>query len=158
MNVNLPRWMFSSMAEHFRTLVPAGIEYFVEGVDEEEALNFQKDSMLFRMDGPIAYQSASGEEWYRVEIQILFTDLVSTTGDSAYNVYTWAGIIQGEMLNTALPIYRYGSGVEDTGDLIGCLEPDTSVTNNVRVASYGMIDKDYRIKQVSVNGKFILCQ
>ncbi len=157
MNVNLPRWMFSSMAEYFNTLAPAGVEYFVEGVDEEGALNFQTDSMLFRMDGPIAFQSSGGEEWYKVEIQILLTDLVATTGDNAYDVYTWGGIIQGAMLNNALPIYRYGSGGEDDDSLIGCLSPDTSVTNNVRIASYGMIDKDMRVKQVSVNGKFVLC-
>lgn len=157
MNVNLPRWMFSSMAEYFRTLTPAGVTYFVEGVDEEEALNFQADSMLFRMDGPIAYQSSGGEEWYKVEIQLLFSDIVETTNDNAYDVYTWAGIIQGAMLNNSLPIYRYGSGVEDDDSLIGCLEPDTSVVNNIRVASYGMIDKDQRVKQVSVNGKFVLC-
>jgi len=157
MNVNLPRWMFSSMVEHFRTVTPAGVAYFVEGVDEEEASNFQNDSMLFRMDGPFAYQSSGGEEWYKVEIQILLTDLVALTGDNAYDIYAWAGIVQGDMLNSSLPIYRYGSGVEDDDSLIGCLAPDPSVTNNIRVASYGMIDKDYRVKQVSVNGKFVLC-
>lgn len=156
MSPHLPRWMFSSMAEHFRALAPAGVRYHVEGVDEDEALDFQNDSMLFRMDGPMAYQSSGSEEWYRVEIQILLTDLVALTGDNAYEIYEWAGIVQGDMLNNSLPIYRYGGGPEDDGTLIGCLEPDTSVTNNVRIASYGMIDKDQRLKQMSVNGKFIL--
>lgn len=157
MNLNLPRWIFSSMAEHFRTLAPSGVEYYVEGVDEEEALNFQNNSMLFRMDGPIAFQSTSGEEWYKIEIQILLTDIVATTNDNAYDIYTWAGIVQGDMLNNSLPVYRYGNGGEDDDSLIGCLEPDTSVRNNVRVASYGQIDRDSRVKQVSVNGKFVLC-
>ncbi|MHC4371443.1 MAG: hypothetical protein ACYSW8_27835 [Planctomycetota bacterium] len=157
MNVNLPRWVFSSLAEHFRVLAATvPIRFFVEGVDEEEALDFQQDSMLFRMDGPIAYQSSGGEEWYKIEIQVLLTDLVATTLDNAYDIYSWAGIVQGDMLNSSIPIYRYGSGVEDDDSLIGCLEPDTSVENNVRVASYGMIDKDWRVKQVSVNGKFVL--
>ena len=144
------------MSEHFRTITPAGVNYFVEGVDEETALDFQTDSMLFRMDGPFAYQSAGGEEWYKVEIQVLLTDLVALTNDNAYDIYSWAGIVQGDMLNNPLPIYRYGSGVEDDDSLIGCLEPDTSVVNNIRVASYGMVDKDWRVKQVSVNGKFVL--
>lgn len=158
MNVNLPRWVFSSMSEHFRT-VSAGIplQYFVEGVDEEQALDFQQDSALFRMDGPIAHQGSSGNEWYRVEFQILLTDLVATTNDNAYDIYSWAGVFQGDMLNGSLPVYRYGSGLEDDQTLIGCLEPDNSVKNNVRIASYGMIDKDWRIKQMSVNGKFVLC-
>lgn len=156
MNVNLPRWIFSSMSEHFRTIAPSGVRYFVEGVDEEEALDFQSDSMLFRMDGPIAHQSSGGEEWYRVEIQVLLTDLVGLTNDNAYDIYSWAGIVQGDMLNNSLPVYRYGSGPEDDQSLVGCLEPDTTVRNNIRVASYGMVDKDWRVKQVSVNGKFVL--
>ncbi len=79
MNVNLPRWMFSSMVEHFRTVTPAGVAYFVEGVDEEEAANFQVDSMLFRMDGPFAYQSSGGEEWYKVEARYKNTMLAPKT-------------------------------------------------------------------------------
>ena len=157
MNVNLPRWIFASMSDHFQTVSDGiSLRFFIEGLDEAEALDFQVDSGLFRMDGPIAYQGSSGLEWYKVEMQILLTDIVATTNDNAYDIYTWAGVFQGSMLNDSLPIYRYGSGAEDDDSLIGCLEPDTSVRNNVRVASYGMVDKDYRIKQVSVNGKFVL--
>ena len=157
MSPHLPRWMFSSLSEHFRVLAATiPLRFHVEGVDEDEALDFQSDSILFRMDGPIAYQSTSSEEWYKVEIQILLTDLVALTNDNAYDIYTWVGVFQGDMLNNTLPIYRYGNGVDDDDSLIGCLQPDTSVTNNVRVASYGLIDKDQRVKQVSVNGKFVL--
>jgi len=158
MNVNLPRWIFSSMCDHFQTVADGiSLRFFIEGVDETEALDFQTDSGLFRMDGPIAFQGSSGLEWYKVEMQILLTDIVATTNDNAYDIYTWAGVFQGSMLNNSLPVYRFGSGVEDDDSLIGCLEPDTSVKNNVRVASYGMVDKDYRVKQVSINGKFVLC-
>ena len=158
MNVNMPRWIFSSMSEHFRTVASGlSLPYFVEGVDEEQALDFQRDSSLFRMDGPITQQGSAGYEWYKVEFQILLTDLVATTNDNAYDIYVWAGAFQGSMLNDSLPVYRYGTGAEDDQSLIGCLEPDTSVKNNVRVASYGMIDRDWRIRQASVNGKFVLC-
>jgi hypothetical protein len=158
MNVNLPRWTFSSMAKHWSTVAGTiGVNYFVEGVDEEEAGDFQADSILFRMDGPIAYQGSSIDEWYKVEMQLLLTDVVALTNDSAYEIYEWAGIIQGSMLNDTLPIYRYGSGLEDDDSLVGCLMPDPDTENNIRVVSYGMIDKDWRVKQVSVNGKFILC-
>ena len=157
MNVNLPRWIFASMSDHFQTVADGiSLRFFIEGLDEAEALDFQVDSGLFRMDGPIAYQGSSGLEWYKVEMQILLTDIVATTNDNAYDIYTWAGVFQGSMLNDSLPIYRYGSGAEDDDSLIGCLEPDTSVRNNVRVASYGMVDKDYRVKQASVNGTFVL--
>lgn len=157
MNSNLPRWIFSSMAKHFSGVAtPLSLNYHVQGVDEPEPGDFQADSSLFRMDGPIAYQSAGGEEWYKVEIMILLTDIVQTTNDNAYDIYTWAGAFQASMLNDALQVFRYGTGPEDDGSLIGCLVPDPDLKNNVRVFSYGQIDKDLRVLQVSVNGRFAL--
>lgn len=157
MNSNLPRWIFSSMAKHFSTVAsPLSLNYHVQGVDEPQPGDFQADSSLFRMDGPIAYQSAGGEEWYKVEIMILLTDIVQLTNDNAYDIYTWAGAFQASMLNDALQVFRYGTGPEDDGSLIGCLVPDPDLKNNVRVFSYGQIDKDLRVLQVSVNGRFAL--
>ena len=94
----MPRWIFSSMAEHFRTVAEGiPLQYFIEGIDEEQATDFQRDSSLFRMDGPIVFQS-SNTEFYRVEFQILLTDLVATTNDNAYDIYVWAGIFQSSFL------------------------------------------------------------
>lgn len=158
MNSNLPRWMFSSMAKHFDTVAGTitGLNYHVQGVDEPEPGDFQADSALFRMDGPLAFQSAGSEEWFKVEIMVLLTDIVRTTNDNAYDIYEWAGAFQASMLNDALQIFKYGSGPEDDGSLIGCLVPDPELKNNVRVFSYGQIDKDLRVLQVSVNGRFAL--
>lgn len=157
MNTNLPRWMFSSMSKHFSDVAATiPLNYYVEGVDEPESGDFQNDSVLFKMDGPIAHQGSGDVEWYTVEFMILLTDIIQLTNDNAYDIYAWAGVFQGSMLNDALGIYRKGTGGEDDQSLIGCLEPDPSVRNNVRVVSYGQIDKDLRIKQVSINGRFIL--
>lgn len=158
MNVNLPRWMFTSLSEHFRTVtgtIPA-LTYYVEGVDEPEAGDFQNDTAIFKMNGPIAHQGSSNDEWYSIEIMVLLTDIIQLTGDNAYSIYEWAGIFQGSMLNDVIQIFRYGTGVEDDDTLVGCLQPDPSVNNNVRVVSYGQVDKDLRIKQVSINGRFVL--
>ena len=153
----MPRWMFASVTKHFSDVAATmpELKYYVEGIDEPEIADFQSDSMLFKMDGPIAHQG-SGIEWYNVEIMVLLTDIIELTNDNAYDIYRWAGIVQGSMLNDSIQILRKGTGVEDDQSLIGCLEPDTSVRNNVRVVSYGQIDKDLRIKQISINGRFVL--
>lgn len=157
MDSNLPRWIYSSMAKHFSTVASGlSLNYHVTGVDEPLPSDFQNDSSIFRMDGPVAYQSAGREEWYKVEIMILLTDIVQLTGDNAYDIYRWAGAFQASMLNDALQVFKYGSGVGDDQSLIGCLTPDPDLKNNVRVFSYGQLDKDLRILQVSVNGRFIL--
>ena len=157
MDSNLPRWIFSSMAKHFSTVADGLLlNYHVTGVDEPEPGDFQADSAVFRMDGPVAYQSAGGQEWYKVEIMILLTDIVQLTNDNAYDIYRWAGAFQSTMLNDALQVFKYGNGAEDDQSLIGCLAPDPDLKNNVRVFSYGQVDKDLRVLQVSVNGRFIL--
>lgn len=165
MNSRLPKWMYASMSKHFSDLTSASIpdvRFFVQGVDEPEFGDFQNDSALFRMDGPVAYQgsASAGDEWFRVELMILLTDIVQTTKDNAYSIYDWAGIYQASMLDDALQIFRYGDPAVDPQNddsLIGCLQPDSSLANNVRIFSYGQIDKDLRIRQISINGRFILC-
>lgn len=159
MDHNLPRWIFSSCAKHFGTVaatIPT-IKYHVQGVDEPEIENFQNDSALFIMDGPVAYYGSNGVEWYRVELCILLTDIIQRTGDSAYAIYEWAGKFQASMLNDMINIKKFGSGADDDPTtLIGCLVPDNRLSNNVWVHNYGQLDKDLRIKQVAVTGRFIL--
>lgn len=158
MDANLPRWIFASLSDHFQTLSDnIELRFFVEGSDEDEIKDFQQDSALFRMDGPIVHEGSSGEEWYSIEIQILLTDLVVSTTESAYKIYKNAGSYMESMLNDAIGIYRFGNGPEDDDTLFGCLTPDKSVRNNVRLASYGVVDRDTRVRQMSVNGKFLLC-
>ena len=159
MNANLPRWLLSSMADHFSTIAATqtGLNYYVEAVDEPEVRDFQTDSALFKLTGPVVHQGSGGVEWYSLEMIILLTDIIQLRNDNAYSIQNWAGAFQASMINDALSIYRRGDGVEDDDSLIGCLEPDPSVRNNVRVVSYGQVDKDLRIKQCSINGRFILC-
>lgn len=156
MNLNLPRWVFSSMAKKFSEVAATiPLNYFVQGVDEPESRDFQVDSALFRMTGPVAYQSAGDEEQYQIELMILLTDIIQLTNDEAYSIYKWAGVFQAAMLDV-LPVYKYGTGPEDDDSLIGCLQPDPKLKNNVRIVDYGQIDKDLRIRQCSINGRFIL--
>ena len=159
MNVNLPRWLFTSLSDHFSTVAGTitGLNFYVEGVDEPEVGDFQNDSAVFKMNGPVARQGSGTFEWYSVELIVVLTDIIQLTADNAFSIYEWAGVFQGSFLNDAIQIFRYGTGVEDDQSLIGCLEPDPTLTNNVRVVTYGQVDKDLRIKQVSVNGRFILC-
>ena len=158
MNVNLPRWMFTSMSEHFRTVAATqtGLNYHAHGIEAPESADYQSDTSTFRMSGPTAHQGSSVDEWYDVEIMILLNDIIDYDGENAYKIYDWAGAFQGSMLNDALGIYKYGTGVGDDQSLINCLEPDPSVRSNVRVVDYGIVDKDLNIHQIAIIGRFIL--
>jgi len=156
MNANLPRWLMSSLAKHFKTVADTiPLNYYVEGIDDVEITDFQTDSALFKMDGPVVHQGSAIDEWYDIELIILLTDIVQS-GENPYEIYRWAGIFESSLINDALSIFRFGTGVEDDGTLIGCLTPDTRLRNNVRVVNYGQTDKDLHIRQMSVNGRFLL--
>ncbi len=158
MNSNLPRWIFSSMVKHFSTVAATiPLNYYVEGVDEPESSDFQNDSVLFKMNGPVIHSGSKDFEWYSLEIMVFLTDIIQLTNDNAFSIQEWTGIFQASMVNDALQIFRYGTGAEDDDTLIGCLEPDPGFKNNIQVVTYGQVDKDLRIKQASVNGRFILC-
>lgn len=158
MDPNLPRWMRASLNKYFATVVATipNVQFFVEGADEETVQKFQNDSILFRMVGPNCHEGSS-TDWYGVELQILCTDIIQTTKDGAYDLDVWVGIIAASM-QRVMPIYKFGNGPSDDRTfLIGCLEADDSVRQPVRIVPYGIVDKDARVKQTSINGKFKLC-
>ncbi len=154
-NPNIPRWVMASLTDLFKEVSDdLNLHYFVEGVDEEEPEDFNRNSALFRMNGPDV-KLGGGTETHRLELQILLTNLPNVPSENAYEPYRWAGAFQETMLGP-LPIYKYGTGPEDDQSLIGCLEPDPNILDYVRIVSYGQIDKTSRVRQLSVNGRFVL--
>lgn len=152
MDPNLPRNIVASLAQYFQPIVDGlKIEYFVEGINNPIDKVFQKDSAVLRVNGPIVNEGSNGYEWYKVEFQILLTDLIEPTTENAYAIHTWAGKIQEAFLGV-IPILN-----QDNDVLIGCLEPDRSVKNNIRTVNYNIVDIDLPIRQMSVNGRYLLC-
>lgn len=159
MDPMLPKHIMASIAEYFRPIVfGLGVRFVVDGIDSVTDEDYQRDSIFLRMNGPTLHEGSSGVEWYTLEIQLVITDIIQTTIENSYNIYEWSGILQ-RALQAPLPIFQFDpSGDPEQDILIGCLEPDKNTRNNIRVANYQVIDKDLPVRQMSVNGKFILCQ
>lgn len=151
----LPKYLIQSLAEYFRPIVSSlGIEFFVDTIDEEQDDIFQKDSCVLRMDGPILQEGSKDVEWYKIEIQLLLTD-IRQSKENAFNIYEWAGTLQ-KALQDPIPIFQIAE--EEIDDvLINCLAPDKSVRNNIRVVNFFAGDTDLRVRQMSIQGKFTLC-
>ena len=112
-NPNIPRWVMASLTDLFKEVADdLTLHYFVEGVDEEEPEDFNRNSALFRMNGPDARLGSGSVSYHRIELQILLTVLPNTPNANAYDVYRWAGAFQERMLGY-LPIYKYGDGADD---------------------------------------------
>lgn len=156
MDQHIPRWTFASLADYFKLQADGvPLNFFAEGLDEDEPSDFRNDSVLFRLNGP-SPRKGSGIKIWKLEVQILLTDLVTSTGESPYDIYTWAGIFALAMENS-IPITKVGTGVDDDQTLLACLEPDPSVSNHIRIVNYGQVDITARVRQVSVNGRFQFC-
>lgn len=144
------RHLHSSLALYIKPVsVAINIPLFVEGVDKEIASAFNQDSAVLRINGPV-YSPFQGEDRYQVEVFIMMTDLVRQT-DNAYKLFTDTGKM-AEALSNTIPINRHGID----GSLIGCLIQDRGSRDFVRVANYGIVEKDTRVRQMAVIAKYEL--
>lgn len=156
MDPNLPKYLVSSLAEYFKAEVDnLGVTFFVETIDEARPEHFQTDSVVFKMNGPILYEGSKDYEWYRIEIHLLVTDIKRHHKENPYAIYEWVGALQKAM-QAPMPIYKFAENEEDD-ELIGCLEPDRSLSNNIRVVNYFMEDRAVDVHQQSIHGRYILC-
>lgn len=155
MSPDLPRWIMASLATFCKDIADdLNVQFFIEGVDEAQAEDFQNDSILFRMTGPSTRQGSGGFEWHLIEMHVLLTDIIQGASlDNAYDILRWAGAYHSALME-AIPIYKM-EGTPDP-ELIGCLRPDTSFKEHLRTVNFNQVDKVGRVRQMSVNARFIL--
>ena len=156
MDENLARWIFASIAKHFQP-VAAGLSlpYFVEGVDERDEDNMRVDHVELRLTGPFIKEVSKG--YYNVEVWVnfLFTKQMAVAGADAYDIIQWTGTFQNEMLNP-IPIYKYGSGAQDDGSLIGCLDIKRTPNEAARIYHFGQVSREDRVRQSEVDALYYM--
>jgi hypothetical protein len=151
---NLPRWIFASVASHFKTIADNNnIPYFVEGIDEREPDNMRQSRVEIRVTGPKIKEVS--KDYYRIEVTInfLLTYLMQMTGSDAYEIMNWCGIFSNEMLEP-IPVYRYGSGAEDDDSLVGCLRIKKNRTDSVKTFHFGQVHKTDRVRQSELDAVY----
>ena len=148
---NLPRWIFASLADHFKVVAATiPLTYFVEGVDEREPTTMRQNHCEFRTTGPFIKEVGNGTYKVEVVVNIMLTNLMEMSGEDAYAIVQWAGTFQ-EALLQHIPVYKYGTGAEDDSSLIGCLFAKAGAYEAVRVYHFGQIDKTDRVRQSEVD-------
>lgn len=150
---NLPRWIFSSLVYHFKTIADDNsIQYFVEGVDEREPDDMTQDHIEIRITGPEIKEISKDYYSVNVTVNFLLTVMMEMTG-SAYKIVNWAGILANEMLEP-IPVYKYGSGVDDDGSLVDCLRIKRNRTDSVKIFHYGQVSRTDRVRQSEVDAAY----
>ncbi len=147
-NPNLQRYIIASLSRVLEPVLDTQTyKFWVESVDFDESQILQLDNAVLRVVGP-EWMPGSGVDIYRVEVVVLFTDLLSHSGN-AYSLINACGAV-AETLANPIPVQEWGG----SESLLGCLDIDPQADEPIRLVSYGVIDKDTRVKQQAVIAKY----
>jgi hypothetical protein len=158
-NENWPRWIFASIADRFKTVADGlNIPILVEGIDEREAAKIRTVSHVeLRVHGPETNEISHNYFQLHVEINLLLTQLNDGAKQNSYQLIQFCGVLQ-KAASGSIPIYRFGPdtlGVDDS-TLVGCLSPDPLRNRAITVFHFGEIDRDRRIRQSAVDGRYVV--
>lgn len=152
MNENMPKWIFASLCKFFNeTAITLGLPFYAEGADDPTSEVYQSTNLSFRVDGPMVVESSS-LSWYRVETQGLLTEIGRPT--NRYSLHGQAGEV-AKAMRGGIPVYQIP---ESPATLVGCLFPDPSTRDSVRVVNLGMLSASSKVRQISVIGKYFIEQ
>jgi hypothetical protein len=147
MDKNLARWIFQSVAVHFQSTASGlSLPYYVEGIDEIDDDIMRADHVELRVTGPTIKEVSNGYFTIDVVINFLFTKTMEARDADAYSMMTWTGEFANVMLDP-IAIYKLGTGVDDDGSLIGCLEVKKGSNEAVRIWHFGQLDRETRVNQ-----------
>jgi len=155
-NPHWPRWLKSSIVEHFQTNVatPLTLPFLAEGINERDTIFMEsEDRAEIRIYGPTTKEISNNCWKLQIEINILIT---SSMGGSAKNAYQLE-ILSGRFLefaNTAISIFKFGSGIDDDNSLLGCLSPSTRKNDSVKFIDFGQINSTDKLRQAQIDGRY----
>lgn len=152
MNVNLSRWVQSSIIQAIRPTITAlmGIKFFAEAIDREKQEYFRNDSAILRITGPWYYAGA-GQDRYKFEVMVLIT----TMPDDNRNVYRPIDRASeiANLFVEPIPVYQHPA----PGTQIGCLTFARDARDPLRIVQFGLIDKDTEVVQSAVIVSLEIC-
>ncbi|MHC4301379.1 MAG: hypothetical protein ACYS7Y_29275 [Planctomycetota bacterium] len=154
MDKNLARWLFQSVASHFKSVADGiSLPYFVEGIDERSEDTMRVDHVELRVTGPNLKEISNG--FYNVDLVLnfMFTKNMDEVGADAFDLIQWTGVFADAMLDP-IPIYKKGSGAEDDDSLVGCIRVKKGKNEAVRVYHFGQLDKDTRVRQSEIDAMY----
>jgi len=154
MDSNLSRWIFQSVAKHFKaTANGISLPYFVEGIDERSDDTMRVSHVELRVTGPESKEVSNGYYELKLGINFLFTKNMDEASADVFDLIQWTGVFANAM-QEPIPIYKKGTGAEDDGSLIGCLRVHRGRNEAVRIWHFGQLDKDTRVRQSEVDAVY----
>jgi len=148
-DINWDRWIAASINQHFETN-RGTLNMFVEG-QERRLTNTQTSYIELRQDGT-GWQEMSRDNWKgRVEVNVLVASVINT---DLYLPNRMVGQVTA-ILQRCIPVFRYGTGVQDDGTQVGELILMTEDRDRGhRIHKYGQIEQAIALMQSSVEASY----
>jgi len=149
---NWPRWVQASVADHFKVAATAQ-QYpaLVEGIDERTTEFMESTNRLeIRVNGPFIREMSKDYWQFLVDANILIFSHMGGASPNAYVGTEMAGYM-AQAASQSIPIYKYGTGVDDDQSLIGCLTLRPGKDESIRVYHFGEINREDRMRQYGVD-------
>ena len=149
LNEHWARWIFASISDHFNTR-RGTMDMFIEG--QHRDTRTKKDFFELRMDGP--YYTEISKQNFKIYIEINALLQSSADDNNYHRIWTNLGLV-GTMF-TDIPIYKYGSGIDDDQSYLGCLKliQNARGRDNIQSSYFGRIEPSTPIYQATVEGHY----
>ncbi len=155
MNKNWPRWIKSSIAQHFRTALSGALVLYLEG--EHRNTEGSENYCELRIDGP--HDNKLSPSLHKISLVI---DVLVVGIQSDKNIYIhddFIGLLSAAFTGS-ITIYKYGLGVDDSPDPehpseLGCLKllPDVS-EEKIIVTRFGQSDPTLKMQRASIEAGY----
>ncbi len=151
MNENWPRWIFSSVTQHFDANL-GDYDIFYEG-QKRNAEQYTSDLIEVRMDGPLFMQLSPTEYHAKIEINLLVQSAIDD--HDFHKIHKMVGVGAAGFA-VGISVFKYGDSAVDDESLIGCLDliQDRQNREYLVVSHFGQLDPDKQVMQATVEGHY----
>lgn len=142
-----PRWVVASVLKHFnarRRHVPM----YAEGQEQPENL---AEWYEVRVDGP--YIKRHPNHFYEIGIEVNVLITTAVNNNQFYTHNSNVGTIVAAF-DRAIPLFKLGAGVDDTGEQWGCLTLSNAERDALRVTNFGQMASHTSMLRSSVEGHY----
>lgn len=156
-NKHWPRWIFASIADHFKTVAAAEsppVPLLIEGIEDRTSDKIRLlDHAELRINGPVTREVSKGDYVLNVTVNIILQNYMSE--ENAYTIIANEGVFFAAM--GPIQVFKHGNGPDDDGSFIGCLVLREDLVEPRFVARFGQLKEDVRLRESMVGGKYKIC-
>lgn len=145
---HLDRWIYASCSKTLNARLTSGFITHYEGLNKDSD---PIDGVEFRLDGPRRLQVGKREWQIWVAVNILFQHTIDSK--DLHKRFRIAGKI-ATALSDNIPVHKWGNGIEDNGDFIGCLQVIHDKFNRIQPNHFGQIEKNLKLEQGTVEAHY----